>query len=189
MTREELTLTFSMNSSPRGALLILLLGALLIVSCEKKQMLPSLHWDLSEGHAISAVDWPADVKDDEAMLSRDGPRKLLVKLPKNKVFEATAQSVYVRRSGEKLGSFTVHCPRMRLEAAWKQARDLSAQLQYSTQEIDAWYQDTKQSGGGSTSFSRYYQGQDYACTIKILHSYDRREPWYVSFKLYLETTD
>jgi hypothetical protein len=112
-----------------------LLG-LVMMGCMMQSNPKTLHWDLRQGHARSAVGWPADAGDVYDVQGAD----VTIDLPAGRRFEAHGVDVHLLGVGDQISILAVKYPKTTLDDGYKQAKGVSEQWQLRTDALERWRQ-------------------------------------------------
>lgn len=110
--------------------------ALVMMGCAMQSNPKTLHWDLRQGHARSAVGWPADAGDVYDVAGAD----LTIDLPAGRRFEARGVDVHLLGAGDQILTLAVKYPKTTLDDGYRHARSVSEQWQLRTDELERWRQ-------------------------------------------------
>ncbi|HSR25304.1 MAG TPA: hypothetical protein VLW53_17245 [Candidatus Eisenbacteria bacterium] len=111
--------------------------ALAMMGCVMQPNPKTVHWDLRQGHAKTAVGWPAEADDvyevDRADLTLD--------LPGGRRFQARGVSLRLFAAGDQVQVVAVMYPKTTLDDGYRQARSLSQEWQLRTDDLERWRQE------------------------------------------------
>ena len=114
-----------------------MLVAFVTMGCVRQSSPKTIHWDLRQGHARSAVGWPAaagDVYDvDNANVTID--------LPGGHTFRGDGVHVHLFANGDQILILGVTYPKTTLDDGYRQALSVSRQWQLRTDGLEQWRQD------------------------------------------------
>ena len=114
---------------------ICLLG-LVMMGCVMQSNPKTLHWDLRQTHARSAVGWPGDAGDVYDVQDAD----VTIDLPAGRRFEARGVDVHLLAQGDQVLIVAFKYPKTTLDDGYRQAKSVSEQWQLRTDELERWRQ-------------------------------------------------
>ncbi len=114
-----------------------LLLALAMMGCTMQSSTKTVHWDLRQGHAKSAVDWPAGADDVYDVDRAD----VTIDLPGGRQFEAKGVGLRLFSDGDQVQVIAVTYPKTTLDDGYRQAQALSRQWQLRTDDLERWRQE------------------------------------------------
>ncbi len=109
---------------------------LVTMGCMMPSSPKTVHWDLRQGHARSAVGWPADAGD---VLDVDGA-DVTIDLPGGRTFEARGVGLHLLSQGDQVLLIAVRYPKTTLDDGYRQARSLAQHWQLRTDQLVRWHQ-------------------------------------------------
>jgi hypothetical protein len=161
---------------------------LLAVGCMMQSSSNTLHWDLRQGHAKSAVGWPAGADDvydiDRADVTLD--------LPGGHTFRARGVQLHLFGAGDQILILAVIYPKTTLDDGYRLALDVSRQWRLRTDDLEQWRHDVVagRAHGVRDSNERAYvvmAGSPLAPGgptpyAKTLDSFDEQRPFLLDFE-------
>jgi hypothetical protein len=159
---------------------------LICARSNQKPKLPDANWDLSKSNDVSGVDWPADMKDMDGIASLGGPRKLSLRLANGITISAIVEEINAEKRGNRIWWIGLFYPKMSLKDSVANAKELMSVLDYKSTRIGSWFDEQSQARNPGQSFEEIFRGKKYSLTLKILHSYDKSQPWWTKATIYLE---
>jgi len=160
-----------------------------MMGCVMQSNAKTFHWDLRQGHARSAVSWPAGAGDVYDVQDAN----LTIDLPAGRRFEAEGVDVHLLGVGDQILTLAVKYPKTTLDDGYRQAKAVSEQWQLRTDALERWHQTvlagrsrgvkdadepafvvmagTPLAPGGPTPYA------------KTLDSYDDQRPFVLDFEL------
>lgn len=152
-----------------------------IIGCQAVNNERVYNFDLSRSHDISDVSWPRDQSGDT--LAYDGASSLTLTLPGRRVFQAKLQQLAIVRKGSLVFSIEVHMPNMSLDEVFQEANRLMQAWHFDDRKFAAWYDLAKRRDGRAERFETMRNDLQPALALKVLHSFNERRPWFISFEV------
>lgn len=139
-------------------------------------------WDLSQRHTIEQVNWPAE-NDTNAWALKDVALRL--KLSGDKIFAGQMKDVTLARDGKEIASVVLHSPPQTTDAAYAEAKRLAKTWGFDERSLDEWYRTRKAENPENTfaTFNAFRNDIEPSLALRLLHSFDDRAPWLVSFEV------
>jgi hypothetical protein len=108
--------------------------ALVTVGCMTQTSRTTVHWDLRQGHAKSAVGWPAGADDVYDIDNAD----VTLDLPGGHTFRARGVQLHLFGAGDQILILAVTYPKTTLDDGYQQALDVSRQWLLRTDDLEQW---------------------------------------------------
>lgn len=141
-----------------------------------------LEWDLSNSHNIKDVNWPADQRSDYHTFQ--GDIHLTLKLSEGRIFRERLRYIHCRRIGNTLRSLRLHTPGKTLNDVYVDARRLIEYWKLEPRNLDEWHTRIQaKEVAEDRTFQSFRNDLNPAIGLKINHSFDDAQPWYVLFSV------
>jgi hypothetical protein len=112
------------------------LFGLVMMGCVMQSTSRTLHWDLRESHARSAISWPAGAGDVLDVANA----QIVIDLPAGRRYQASGVDVHVLAVGDQILTIAVKYPRTTLDDGYQQALHMARDWQLRTDELERWRQ-------------------------------------------------
>lgn len=102
------------------------------------QQTTTVDWDLTQGHARSAVHWPGD-----RLVYEVANADATIRLPAGHTFRGRGVKLRVYREGDLIQVLQVLYPQTTIDDGYAKARALAGDWQLRTDQVDAWYREVQ----------------------------------------------